>query len=31
VRTYLTRINAMKRQFVQLASGGKRIRVVSPR
>jgi hypothetical protein len=31
VRTYLTRVNAMKRQFAQLASGGKRIRVVSPR
>lgn len=31
VRTYLTRVNAMKQQFSQLASNGKRLRIVSPR
>jgi len=31
VRAYLTRVNAMKQQFAQLASDGKRLRVVSPR
>ena len=31
VRTYLTRVNVMKQQFVQLATDGKRFRIVSPR
>jgi hypothetical protein len=31
VRAYLTRVNAMKQQFSQLASNGKRLRLVSPR
>ena len=31
LRAYLTRVNAMKQQFSQLASNGKRLRIVSPR
>jgi hypothetical protein len=31
VRTYLTRIAALKSQFVQLAAGGKQLRLITPR